>query len=348
MSSDAIACLLLPLQNSGTPLPCKGRVLFLRAESHPALLAPIADGPSVADVALAVQGFKPEHERLALAGFEVETRCPPERRFDLALVRITKHRTESLGLIAAAYLSLEPGGLLHVAGAKTEGIESFEKRVRAELGPVESVSKHHARSFWVRRRGKVPAAMLAWQDALKPVRNVEGSFTAAGIFSAGGADAGSRLLAEHLPRDIKGRIADFGAGWGYLSARIAVTCPNVRSIDLYEAEAVALDCARLNLADVGEAGPRIDVLWADVTAADMPAKRYDFIVMNPPFHAGKAQQVSIGHAFVKTAARALKPGGRLLMVANVMLPYERTLATEFSLHRTLVQTQGFRVFEARK
>ena len=38
------------------------------------------------------------------------------------------------------------------------------------------------------------------------------------MFSHGRIDPGSRLLAEALPADLSGKVADFCAGWGYLSA----------------------------------------------------------------------------------------------------------------------------------
>ena len=54
------------------------------------------------------------------------------------------------------------------------------------------------------------------------------------------------LLARHLPREMKGRIADLGAGWGWLAAQ-ALTRPEIRELHLVEAEADALACARLNV-----------------------------------------------------------------------------------------------------
>jgi hypothetical protein len=41
------------------------------------------------------------------------------------------------------------------------------------------------------------------------------------MFSHDRIDAGSELLASRLPNDFKGDVADFGAGWGYLSVELA-------------------------------------------------------------------------------------------------------------------------------
>ena len=54
--------------------------------------------------------------------------------------------------------------------------------------------------------------------------------------------------------------------------------------------------------------------------------------MNPPFHRGRAAEPEIGAGMIRAAAKALKPGGRLFMVANRQLPYETVLAAVFSSH----------------
>ena len=76
-------------------------------------------------------------------------------------------------------------------------------------------------------------------------------------------------------------------------------------------------------------------------------RRYDAIVSNPPFHAqGAGERVDIGRAYIASAAAALKPGGRLWLVANRHLPYEAALAAGFASVRTLAQQDGFKVVEA--
>src|SRR3546814_3736999 len=72
--------------------------------------------------------------------------------------------------------------------------------------------------------------------------------------------------------------------------------------------------------------------WHDVTAG--LAQRFDVIVTNPPFHAqGNAARPDIGRRFIAVAAEALKPGGRLWLVANRHLPYESVLDASFGSAR---------------
>ncbi len=57
---------------------------------------------------------------------------------------------------------------------------------------------------------------------------VDGRFHAsAGMFSHDRIDAGSELLASRLPTDFTGDVADFGAGWGYLSVELAQKSPGL-------------------------------------------------------------------------------------------------------------------------
>ena len=87
--------------------------------------------------------------------------------------------------------------------------------------------------------------------------------------------------------------------------------------------------------------------WHDVARG--VAERFDAIVCNPPFHAlGRGERPDIGRAFIASAADALKPGGRLWLVANRHLPYEQALGEGFAQMRTVAQQRGFKIVEATK
>ena len=111
-------------------------------------------------------------------------------------------------------------------------------------------------------------------------------------------------------------------------------------------ESRALELARRNLAPFA---PRaaLEFRWHDVTAG-LP-ETYDVIVSNPPFHTqGRADRPDIGRRFIAVAAQALRPGGRIWLVANRHLPYESVLDASFGEVRTVAQRDGFKVIEAVK
>ncbi|MDT9081655.1 methyltransferase, partial [Escherichia coli] len=73
--------------------------------------------------------------------------------------------------------------------------------------------------------------------------------------------------------------------------------------------------------------PRARFTWADATQG-RPGP-FDAVVMNPPFHNGRAADPALGLAFIRAAAHALTPSGTLWMVANRHLPYEAALREAF-------------------
>ena len=117
------------------------------------------------------------------------------------------------------------------------------------------------------------------------------------------------------------------------------------ALDLYEAERDALMLAEENLKPL--AGTvTLDYLWHDVTRG--LRRSYDVIVSNPPFHTGRADRVDLGQCFIAAGAKALHPGGRMLLVANQHLPYETVLREAFATHRILAVADGYKIIEAVK
>jgi 16S rRNA (guanine1207-N2)-methyltransferase len=68
--------------------------------------------------------------------------------------------------------------------------------------------------------------------------------------------------------------------------------------------------------------------------------------MNPPFHQGRAAEPEIGQKLVAVAAKALRSRGKLYMVANKGLPYERALAAAFAGFSQIARDNSFKVFAA--
>ncbi len=159
------------------------------------------------------------------------------------------------------------------------------------------------------------------------------------MFSAEKVDHGSGLLAAALPERLPASITDLGAGWGWLAAKILAR-PGVEVLHLVEADCAALDCARRNVTD-----PRARFHWEDATRF-RPEAPVDAVVMNPPFHVGRAADPALGAAFIAAAASMLAPAGRLWMVANRHLPYEAVLARHFREVAEIGGDSGFKLLMA--
>lgn len=338
MKPGSSATLFHPFETGTLELPAAGsRVLFLGAE--PGFRLP--DGFS-ADLSL-VQGFRPWFH--ALASRHHVTPQPEGKNFDAALVLCGRHRGENELRIAEALERVRPGGLILVAGGKDDGVASLRKRVEGLVELEGHMPKHHGIAFWFRRPAEIsePVAALRAGNA---ETSIDGRFVAApGMFSSDRIDAGSKLLAAHLPDKISGAMADFCAGWGFLAAELASRYPKISTLDLYEADFTSLEAAKRNVAATDTLKPRF--FWHDLLTEEVP-HRYDFIVMNPPFHQKREAEPDMGQRMIRTASAALKPGGRLLMVANRQLPYEKTLAEVFSSYSEVARDGMFKVLEARR
>ncbi|HEY0660147.1 MAG TPA: class I SAM-dependent methyltransferase [Lysobacter sp.] len=344
-ADPALETLLLPLINGPLSWPGEGSALFLRARDG----WPLHQRPFPGLVC--EQSFKPDAEALQRSGLSVDA-SDPDRTYPLVLVLPPRQRDESRALLARAIAQTQVGGRVVACVSNNEGARSAEEDLRRIAGPVATLTKNKCRVFWTAplQAGAGPGdpALAAQWRALDAVRPIgDGRFVSRpGVFAWDRIDPASRLLASNLPADLAGRAADLGAGFGYLSVELLERCPGITAIDLFEAEARALDLARRNLAAF-ESRATLGYHWHDVTAG-LPGQ-YDVIVSNPPFHTqSRADRPDIGRRFIAVAADALKPGGRLWLVANRHLPYEAVLNEGFGDVRVAAQSDGFKLIEAIK
>ncbi len=339
-SDSALTALFVPFETAELALPADGSVLFLRARAG-IRLREVAQGGW-----LCQQTFRPFADELARNGLRVGEPAVGER-YSLVLVLPPRQRDESRALFARALSLVTPGGTVLASMPNAEGAKSGEADLARLAGGLQHLSKHKCRVFWA-SSGDVNEALLAQWLALDAPREIaDGYISRPGLFAWDRIDRASALLAEHLPPDLRGRVADLGAGYGYLACQVLARCPHVETLDLYEAEARALGPARINLARAQRECSReltVAVHWHDVTRG-LP-QRYDAIVSNPPFHQGRADLPELGRAFITSAADALVPDGRLLLVANRHLPYEAVLSQRFREVRRWVTQDGFKVIEA--
>ena len=312
--------LSLALETGGLNLP-DGPVVVV----HPRADVDLSNLPK--DRVTIVQPFFPDHAAWSARGY----RCLPEidGEYQSAIVFLPRSKPQARALIFEASRAAQ---LVVVDGAKTDGVDSLLKEVRKRTAISGPLSKAHGKIFWFKANGGF--ADWAGQPA-----DIHGFQTLPGVFSADGIDPASELLGTVLPDNLGPRVADLGAGWGYLSAQI-LTRPSVELLHLVEADHIALTCARINISD-----PRAEFHWADATDWGQ-AGQLDTVVMNPPFHTGRAADVELGHAFIKAAARLLTPQGTLWMVANRHLPYENTLRAVFREGDELAGDTRFKLFRA--
>lgn len=319
------ARLQVALSGGGLDLPAEGRIGVFRPPVDADLHGLTADRCDI------IHDFKPFHDAWAERGYDA--RHVPEGPYTAAIVCLPRAKAEARALVAQACAVTE--GIIIVDGQKTDGADSILKEMKKRVTVQGPISKAHGKLFWISN----PAADCFADWAQGPSRTDGGFWTAPGVFSADAVDLASALLADALPENLSGEIADLGAGWGFLAAHV-LSRPAVTSVHLVEAGHLALECARRNVTD-----ERAVFHWQDATTWQ-PLHRMDAIVMNPPFHQGRASEPQIGQAFVAAAARLLTPQGDLWMVANRHLPYEAELKTRFAQVQEMGGDARFKLFHA--
>jgi len=280
-----------------------------------------------------IQGFKPDYDALEARGFQVAVAATGPYAASIVMLDRSKAKTR---MMLAEAVEKTPNGLIIVDGLKTDGADGLYKECRKRLAVSEAFSKAHGKLFWFTAQ----AAFDDWADA-GPIQLEDGFQTVAGVFSAEKIDRGSKALVAALPDKLPKRLADLGAGWGYLSRHILMR-EKIRELHVIEADFAALECARKNVSDA-----RAHFHWADATRFT-PTQPFDGIITNPPFHTTRKADPDIGRAFISAAAGMLTPSGQLWLVANRHLPYERTLAETFRFVEEIAGDNAFKILRATK
>jgi len=264
----------------------------------------------------------------------------PEGSADAAMIYAPPGVLERRHTLALALKALKPGGRLDVMAPKDKGGSRLKKELQAfglEVG--ESAKAHHRRCVVIRPDtvDGLDEAIAAGAPRLVPGLD---AWSQPGVFAWDRVDAGTLLLAEHLP-PLKGAGADLGSGYGAL-ATVALRSPAVTALRLIDLDRRAVEAARRNVTD-----PRASFDWADARTAEANGD-LDFVVMNPPFHDGGAEDRRLGQAFIRQAAAMLKKGGVLWLVANRHLPYEADITAAFKRSQPVADKGGYKVIEAVK
>ncbi|MGI5916368.1 MAG: methyltransferase [Anaerolineae bacterium] len=293
------------------------------------------------------------------AGMDIDVGLPPARdMYDVILMSLPKGRDLARLFLLSAYKALRDGGRLYLAGANKAGIKSVASDAEALFGRSTVLGyKGGHRAILLIRPSRANEPELP--SIYRAPGIEEGTFaefdvsvgehvyhirSRPGVFSWEHLDAGTRLLLEHTPIHVTDRVLDVGCGYGIIgihAARIA----HKGHATLVDVDALACQSARASLEANG-------IRHADVIIGDglkaVGDRHYTLILSNPPFHSGHRVTLNIAETFVRDAYTALEPRGRLVIVANRFLPYDRIMNEVFGAVTTLAQTSRFHLLLAEK
>ncbi|NWA26810.1 class I SAM-dependent methyltransferase [Pseudomonas gingeri] len=268
----------------------------------------------------------------------------PEIPFDSAVVFLPKSKDLTDYLLNAVASRL-PGGEVFLVGEKRSGIEGAAKQLNPFGKPRKLDSARHCQ-LWQVTVAEAPVAQplesLARHYELDLAEGPLKVVSLPGVFSHGRLDRGSALLLEHLDKLPSGNLLDFGCGAGVLGAAVKRRYPHNHVI-LLDVDAFATASSRLTLAANGLEG---EVLTGDgIDAAPMGLSA---ILSNPPFHVGVHTDYLATENLLRKAAKHLKNGGELRLVANSFLRYQPLIEEHLGRCVTKAEGQGFRIYSAKR
>ncbi len=137
-------------------------------------------------------------------------------------------------------------------------------------------------------------------------------------------------------------MLDFACGAGLVGACIAARHENTR-VTLLDSSALALRASSETL--------EINHLDGLVVASDGLSevdRKFDVIVSNPPIHAGVKTDNRLGMQLLESVTEHIRPGGQLILVANIHLPYESWMLKQFKRCSELAANDSYKVIIAKK
>ncbi|MBC7844527.1 MAG: methyltransferase [Gemmatimonadaceae bacterium] len=280
----------------------------------------------------------------------------PETWADVVAIRIPTEKIALLHLLADAFEMLNLGGQCCIAGATTEGIKSAAGLLEARFRntTVLGTDSGHRAVMAIKRHHEPRDASLLDDEALRhdsfrPLDVAIGGsalhlFSRPGVFSWDHLDDATRILGDVLDVRPDDDVLDLGCGsgaLGMLAARRSGT-GRVRLVDV-DSEAIRCVDRAIGTMHITNA----TALCSDVADA-VRDERFDVVITNPPFHVGKSTDLDVPSQFILDAWQVLKPGGRLMLVANRTLPYERLVQATFGNLTTVHDGARFKVLAARR
>jgi 16S rRNA (guanine1207-N2)-methyltransferase len=272
----------------------------------------------------------------------------PGRVHDMAVVYLQKGAELNDLAAAMAGAAVRPGGTVFLVGENKAGIRSSADVLERRVGPI--VGSDHARhcvmyEAHVDPALSAPVDLHAWEREYSVETNghTVNVISLPGVFSHGRLDAGTRFLLDHLPPDFAGGVLDFGCGSGVIGAAIKARHPAC-AVTLADASAFALASAPRTFAASALSYERV----APADIFNGVEGEFDAIVTNPPFHQGIATNYDTVSSFLSECDRHLRPGGRVILVANRFLPYEGLMTRALTPPSVLAQDQKFKVLASVK
>ncbi len=85
-----------------------------------------------------------------------------------------------------------------------------------------------------------------------------------------------------------------------------------------------------------------------MATSGLDSDAYDIVAVNPPFHLDRQNDYRTARRFIADAARVLRPGGQLYLVANRFISYEQNVREAFGAVAIAHEDRSYKVLTAQK
>ena len=282
------------------------------------------------------------------AGASIEFAAFPhlsDKKYDWIIVNLHRQKALLGMMLDCAASLLAKDGVLWLAGENKAGIKSADKLLKTHFGHLRKLDNARHCSLYEASTGlnHGPFTPLTYRQqwTLSCANSGINIVSYPGVFAHGRLDEGTALLLEVLSEmDLKGDVLDFACGAGIIGACIAARNTNAH-VTLLDTSALALRACKETL--------ETNQLHGSVQASDGLSElsgSFDLVVSNPPIHSGVRTDNRLGMRLLETVQEHIRPGGKLILVANVHLPYENWLSKTFRRLSVLATNDNYKVIEA--
>jgi len=287
---------------------------------------------------------------LQQTGADVEFAAFPRadgEKYQWIIVNLPRQKALLRMMLDCAAGLLTDGGVLWLAGENRAGIKSADKLLKLYFGRVRKLDNARHCTLYEAGDALIQKAFNPHNYRQEWALNCQGDgidvISYPGVFAHGRIDAGSALLLDTLAEmNLEGDVLDFACGAGVIGACIAARHTQT-SVTLLDTNALALWSCKETLA--------ANQLNGCVLASDGLSElqsSFDIVVTNPPIHAGVKTDNRLSIRLLESVHDHIRPGGTLILVANVHLPYEKWLSQSYRRCVELAANDSYKVIQANK
>lgn len=269
-----------------------------------------------------------------------------EETHDLIIISYPKSKAELPMLLAMLNTHVDHEARIVMVGEKTSGINSSQKVVEPYLNHYNKQdSARHCMLFsGMYQKTDKTFVLEEWFNnySLEIGDTTLDIAALPGVFSQKKLDIGTKILLNHLPENITGKVLDFGCGAGVIGCYLAKKYHNV-TLSLVDVSALALASSEKTLS------------LNNITAEVLPCNSmlgvsgsFDYVITNPPFHQGIKTNYQATESFLAGINKHIDPKGNLIVVANSFLNYKPIMKENFKQTKERIKKDGFTIYLCEK